>query len=71
MYLLLLLCVGTCAGKMWIVETKGYNTEAGSNQKVTNIAKLMKSYHARFIVSANSYNSYAFIYAQIFMKFVT
>ena len=44
MYLLLLLCVGTCAGKMWMVETKGYNTEAGSNQKVTNITKLSSSW---------------------------
>jgi len=33
MYLLLLLCVGTCAGKMWLVETKGNNTEASRHEK--------------------------------------
>jgi len=34
MYLLLLLCVGTCVGKMWLVETKGNNTQAGRNNKM-------------------------------------
>jgi len=33
MYLLLLLCVGTCAGKMWLVDTKGNNTEASKHEK--------------------------------------
>ena len=45
MYLLLFLHVGTCAGKMWMVETRGNNTEAGSNNKVTNIGKTRHYFH--------------------------
>ena len=60
MYLFLLLCVGTCVGKMWLVDTKGNNTETGRNMKVTNIVINMffLIYFQRALEAGDEYNEY-------------